>query len=106
MSKSKGPAPDRCDCIEKMSSLLEEHNTRLVLACNIFNENLPAEMPTVETEKIDTKKRGKEKFVVVSFCPFCGRKYAQDGGEDDEDGATSDDPSADGAKDGDEGQAS
>ena len=37
--------------------------------------------PFVETRKIDSKKRGKPRTVIATFCPFCGVKYHAEAAE-------------------------
>jgi len=82
MKTSKGPAPSKCDCIGGINGLLIQHNSKLVIAYNAFNEKMPDSMPTIMTEKIETKKKGKAQIVVPSYCPFCGVRYDQS--EEDE----------------------
>lgn len=58
-----------CGCIEDVNKLLAEHNTTLVLPI------LGKRRPFIETDKIESKKRGKPPLMQASFCPFCGEKY-------------------------------
>lgn len=65
-----------CDCITEVNKLLDEHNTTLALP--MFG----ARRPFVQTEKLESTKRGKPPMMQATFCPFCGEKYpARDGDE-------------------------
>jgi hypothetical protein len=66
--KAKQPKSAKHDCFVKFDAFLAEYNTQLVTG--IFNP----EAIFIATMKVDSKKRGKEKLVLASHCPFCGRK--------------------------------
>lgn len=55
-------------CFKELNKELEQHNTKLV------GNLLGIDYVLVETEKIETKKRGRPKSVIASYCPFCGKK--------------------------------
>jgi hypothetical protein len=61
-----------CGCISDVDNRLREHNTSLVTT--LFSQ---PDRVAVETDKIDSKKRGKAMRVIASYCPFCGEKYAR-----------------------------
>jgi hypothetical protein len=62
-----------CDCIDDVNKHLAKHNTRIMLPIWTGNGVIK---PFVETEKVDTKKRGKPRRMFAAHCPFCGEKYA------------------------------
>ena len=66
-----------CDCIQKLDDLLKEHNTQIDVDLMFFCQS-GAVRPHISVSKIDKKKRGSPKFVLVKFCPFCGEKYNKD----------------------------
>lgn len=59
-----------CNCIKRMTKLLEPHNAQL--AVNLFDPTYTL----VETWRI-AKGRGTKKppIIVASYCPFCGKKH-------------------------------
>jgi len=61
-----------CNCISEVNKMLAERNAQLVIP--IFGP----QRPFVETDKIETKKRGKPPRMFATFCPFCGEKYADE----------------------------
>jgi hypothetical protein len=67
-----------CTCIGTVNEKLVERNTRLTQAMMFGKSDHPGLM--LETEQIE-KGRGKAKAcaMFLSFCPFCGTRYA-DGG--------------------------
>ena len=65
-----------CDCATQVNAELEPFNTELDLVFNLFNTDLPHEMAQITTMKVDTKKRGKPKMMIATYCPFCGVKYS------------------------------
>jgi hypothetical protein len=58
-----------CDCISTVNAMLSDHNTRITIPL------IGPQLPFVQTEKLDEKRRGKPSFMFASFCPFCGEKY-------------------------------
>lgn len=64
-----------CTCIDDVNAKLASRNTRLTQAMMLGKADHPGLM--LETEQIETG-RGKQKPVSVflSYCPFCGGKYA------------------------------
>jgi hypothetical protein len=58
-----------CVCILTVNKMLAEHNTRITLPM------VGPQLPFVQTEKLDERKRGKPLFMFASCCPFCGEKY-------------------------------
>ncbi len=65
-----------CDCMKTMDDRLKEQpsaaNTMLV-----FNLMGPARA-VVATCKRREKDRQKAVYVMATYCPFCGEKYAED----------------------------
>lgn len=59
-----------CDCIQQTNEMLKEHNIRLV--STMFAK---PEVVVIQTEKIDSKKRGRPPVMLASYCPFCGEKH-------------------------------
>lgn len=65
-----------CDCITVMDGKLREHNTKLSLTFSFSRTGGPSfTLPTIGTEKIETRKRVGPALAIASFCPFCGTKY-------------------------------
>lgn len=66
-----------CKCLALTQAALKEHNTEIVVCflLPIGKRKRSLTIPTIATQKIETRKRGKAKTVVASFCPFCGEKY-------------------------------
>jgi hypothetical protein len=65
-----------CDCIETFGEKLREHNTRLCLTFGIPRDGSPMyHRPTIQVEKIETRKRVGPVIALPSFCPFCGERY-------------------------------
>jgi hypothetical protein len=60
------------DCVVQIQEQLKEYNTQL--ETNLFD---PTQV-FVQTVKVDTKKRGKAKMVLASYCPFCGVKLTKE----------------------------
>ena len=58
-----------CDCIARVNKFLAGHNSKIMLPM------LGPQIPFVETQKLDEKKRGKPMMAFATFCPFCGEKY-------------------------------
>jgi hypothetical protein len=59
-----------CDCISEINAQMgEQHNA--VLVTTLFGE----QKAVINTEKRDSRKRGKTPVMIASFCPFCGEKY-------------------------------
>lgn len=70
-----------CDCMANMNERLAEHNTRLVPSFSFtFGDTKTWTTVSIQTEKIDTKKRGRPFAALATFCPFCGTKCIEDGG--------------------------
>lgn len=59
-----------CTCIDEFNEKAAEHNTELTVT--LFSRR-----PLLETQKVDTKKRGKPVGAIASYCPFCGEKYGK-----------------------------
>jgi hypothetical protein len=65
-----------CSCIEQMDAKLAVHNTRLVVTFGFPRDGSPSYVrPSLHTEKIEARKRGKGVIALPSFCPFCGEAY-------------------------------
>lgn len=63
-----------CKCIEEMTPMLAEKNTRFVEAI-VFAKPAYTSL-TIATERIERRRDGKSAVVVFpTFCPFCGTKY-------------------------------
>ena len=74
MAKKKRK-PRTCKCIDRLNADLAEFNTELDLVHSInFTNGSSRDWIQLATRKIDSKKRGKPKAVVASYCPSCGRK--------------------------------
>jgi len=58
-----------CDCLSGANAKLAEHNAEIVVTW------WPVTRPVIETQKVDSKKRGKPPLMVATYCPFCGAKY-------------------------------
>lgn len=63
-----------CNCITEVNAKLAEHNAEIVVTF------YPFVRPVIDTQKVDSKKRGKPPLAVATFCPFCGVRYQQEVG--------------------------
>lgn len=65
-----------CECVETINEKLKPYNTRLTQAMMLQECAHPGLM--LQTDQIESG-RGKKKAVSIflSYCPFCGNKYAQ-----------------------------
>lgn len=64
-----------CDCMKQINDELAQYNTRLDPVMALRDGTLHMAGVRIETVKIDSKKRGRPKRLVASYCPFCGKKY-------------------------------
>jgi hypothetical protein len=65
-----------CKCVERVNKQLAEHNTRLdELSMMNMTTGKCRQSIHVATCKIERRK-GKAKKMLVTFCPFCGKRYA------------------------------
>lgn len=65
-----------CNCIDNLDQKLAKHNTRIVRMVGFARDGRPAyARPKIDTEKIETRKRGSAMMVIPTFCPFCGTRY-------------------------------
>jgi hypothetical protein len=62
-----------CECITKVNAALAGDNTQLGITVVIGGQT--SSLPTIVTEKVNTKLRKGPVAVIPSFCPFCGEKY-------------------------------
>lgn len=58
-----------CDCISEFNAKLREHNA--VMVTTLFG----TQKAVINTEKLDSKKRGRPPVVIATFCPFCAEPY-------------------------------
>lgn len=66
-----------CECIAQMDAKLAPLNTKLSLTFSFGRNGGPSyTLPTIETKKIESRKRGGPALAIASFCPFCGEAYA------------------------------
>lgn len=68
----------RCDCATKVDAMLErDHGLRLKRdrVMNMKTGEVRVIQPMLAVEKIDGSK-DKVRSFVCSYCPFCGKKYA------------------------------
>jgi hypothetical protein len=64
-----------CPCVKLVNEKLAEFNTKLSQCLTFSMSDMTAASDLcIETEKIDTKKRGPAKTVTPAYCPFCGVK--------------------------------
>ncbi len=65
-----------CSCLAEFSDKLAEHNTRICVTFGFPRDGSPSFMrPTIQTEKIETRKRVGPVLAIPTFCPFCGARY-------------------------------
>ena len=65
-----------CDCISVMDAKLADHNTRIAVTFGFPRDGSPPyTRPTIQTEKLESRKRVGPAIALPSFCPFCGEKY-------------------------------
>ena len=65
-----------CNCLEDFDTKLKERNTRLGVTLCIPRDSGPATVrPTIVTEKVEPRKKGRAVTVLPTFCPFCGERY-------------------------------
>ena len=64
-----------CDCMKLINDELAQYNTRIIPVMALRDGTFHMAGVRIETEKIDSKKRGRPKRLVASYCPFCGKKY-------------------------------
>lgn len=66
-----------CDCIPKLNEMMAEHNTKLdeLTMFSMSTGNTRSSLHVV-TSKVDSRKKGKAKVMLVTFCPFCGERTA------------------------------
>ena len=60
-----------CSCWDQVDQTLAEQNTRIGRS---FGGLTGRHYIMIVSEKVDTKKRGKPRSIMASFCPFCGKK--------------------------------
>lgn len=63
-----------CDCISKCNNVLAPHNSALVTTLLTNPERV-----AIDTNKVDSKKRGRPARMIATFCPFCGERYGPGG---------------------------
>ena len=61
-----------CNCYKEMNQALAEHNTRLVPSVILSACGRAVVRVTIETEKLDSRKRPGPVNLTGSYCPFCG----------------------------------
>ena len=65
-----------CSCISDMDAKLGPYNTRLAVTFGFPRNGGPSfTRPTIQTEKIESRKRGSAALALASYCPFCGVSY-------------------------------
>lgn len=65
-----------CKCIDLVNEKLAEHNTRLDQVSMLnFKTGKCRESLHVVTTKLERRK-GKAKLMLVTYCPFCGKRSA------------------------------
>lgn len=66
-----------CNCVAEVNEMLKKENTFLEKV-SLFNMKTGTCRESIHlvTGKLDRKKKGKAKVMLVTFCPFCGQRYA------------------------------
>jgi hypothetical protein len=67
-----------CDCIKRINEYLEPKNTQVTPTIAVSGNTFQFLGVRIETQKIDTSKRGKPVSLIAAYCPFCGQKYEQE----------------------------
>lgn len=62
-----------CNCFAEVDKGIASSNARCASGMRIVGNTLKV-IRLVQLEKIDDKKRKSLPSVVMSFCPFCGKK--------------------------------
>jgi hypothetical protein len=62
-----------CHCIDQINDAIASKNTRLSLTIKLSNNG--SATPTIMTEKINSRAKGRAISVLPSYCCFCGKKY-------------------------------
>ena len=71
-----------CECIRDVNlELANRHkNTQLCLPALWGRDGkIKASRVMIKTERVDAKKRQITNMILASYCPFCGKKYIQEG---------------------------
>lgn len=62
-----------CNCVSEIDKQLEEHKLKLKSGF-LFGKNDALHVPEIAIVTLDGKKpkSGQPKYLIPSFCPFCG----------------------------------
>src|SRR4051812_11462747 len=79
MNQAKRPKATRgCKCASKADKALASSNARLAreFLITFGNAKITLSQPSLRLMKLDTKKRAALPTLFCTYCPFCGKKYA------------------------------
>lgn len=73
-----------CDCLTAVQANLKEKGLQMTTSLPLTGGQEKPFFPLyrVDTGKLETR-RGRPKYVMPTYCPFCGAEYAQEGGSHD-----------------------
>lgn len=79
-----------CDCVARMNENLKPHGLRLASCFSIGTGTAQHRPVLISTEKLADAGRRKTSppLVIASFCPFCGKRFAEPNAETKEPVAT------------------
>jgi len=61
-----------------MDAKLAPHNTRLAVTFGLSRTTGKSmTLPTIQVEKVESRKRGSLALAIASYCPFCGVSYQE-----------------------------
>ncbi len=72
-----------CNCVEEVNQRIKDKNVRIGVGLTLIENKRLSVVVLVAAEKIDKKKRGRVPSLIATYCPFCGKKWEEDKGENE-----------------------